>query len=94
MQTMLEGLLKRIDWSNQAPVRFFPLLPNDASQGEKSIVIDPTVAFGRPVVASKSISTSVIAERVDAGEDIRFIARDYDISEDEIKDALAYERAA
>ena len=94
IRDMLESLLERIEWHEGSPVRFFPALPFDVQRKSKSIVIDPRIAFGHPVVASKSVSTGVIADRVNAGEEPMEIARDYGVTEDEIKDALAYELAA
>jgi uncharacterized protein (DUF433 family) len=58
------------------------------------MVIDPRIAFGRPVVASRSITTSTIAERIDAGESLSDIAADYDLAQSEIEQAVVYERAA
>lgn len=94
IREMLESLVERIDWDDRSPVRFFPPLPLESQRRSKSIVIDPRIAFGHPVLASKSISTGVIADRVNAGEELPEIARDYGVTEDEIKDALAYELAA
>jgi uncharacterized protein (DUF433 family) len=46
------------------------------------------------VVGRKGISTSIIAERVDAGEAVDDIAADYDLGPSEIEQAVIYERAA
>jgi len=46
------------------------------------------------VVLRKGISTSTIAERVDAGESVKEIAADYDLVRGEIEQAVVYERAA
>jgi uncharacterized protein (DUF433 family) len=61
---------------------------------ERSIVIDPRIAFGRPVVLRSGVSTFVIAERIDAGETVRDIAADYDLDSSEIEQAALYEWAA
>ena len=50
--------------------------------------------FGKPVIAKKFISTSVIVNRIDAGEDIKDVADDYDLDTQDIDDAIIYERAA
>lgn len=57
----------------------------------KNILIDPLVAFGRPTLAETGIATNVIAGRFRAGESLRIIARDYDVSETQVKEALRYE---
>jgi uncharacterized protein (DUF433 family) len=61
---------------------------------ERPIVIDPRIAFGRPVVVRAGVSPSAIAERIDAGETVEAIAADYDLGPSEIEEAEPYERAA
>jgi uncharacterized protein (DUF433 family) len=58
------------------------------------IAIDPKIAFGRPVVLRKGITTTVIADRIDAGEKVDDLAADYDLKAAEIEQAVVYERAA
>jgi uncharacterized protein (DUF433 family) len=95
MRRLFEAHLKRIEWdSSRFPIRLYPFLSAVAPSEERPIVIDPRIAFGRPVVASKSIATSTIAERVDAGESVKDIAADYDLAPSEIEQAVVYERAA
>lgn len=70
-------------------------LPEEAAQrirpaGPASpVVIDPLVRFGRPSVAG--VSTERLWELSDAGEAIEEIAAGYDLSEDDVRAALAYE---
>jgi uncharacterized protein (DUF433 family) len=45
-------------------------------------------------VRRRSIATSTIAERVDAGESVNDIAADYDLAQSKIEQAVVYERAA
>jgi uncharacterized protein (DUF433 family) len=92
IKAVLDGLVKRIDWERNLPCRFFPLLPNRAAA--RTVVIDPRVSFGRPVIARLGVSTGVIVDRVNAGESPKELAADYGATSDEIMDALAYERAA
>jgi uncharacterized protein (DUF433 family) len=92
IQAVLQGLLQRIEWRRGSPVRFFPVPPNRPDA--KSIVLDPRLSFGRPVLASAGVSTSVIVDRVNAGESADSLAEDYGVGREEIMDALAYERAA
>ena len=53
------------------------------------VVIDPLVRFGRPVVAG--VSTERLWELSDAGESIEEIADGYDLPEEEVRAAVAYE---
>lgn len=95
MRRLFEEHLKRIEWdSSRFPIRLYPFLSASASSAERPIVIDPRIAFGRPVVASRSISTSTIADRLDAGESVDDIAADYDLAQSDIEQAVVYERAA
>jgi uncharacterized protein (DUF433 family) len=95
MRRLFEEHLKRVEWDSfKFPVRLYPFLSAAAPSGECPIVIDPRIAFGRPVVVRKAISTSAIAERVDAGETVDDIAADYDLGRSEIEQAVVYERAA
>src|SRR5882672_8930328 len=93
MRRMFDEHLKRIDWdSSRFPVRLYPFLLASAPSEERPIVIDPRIAFGRPVVQRKGISTTIIAERVDAGESVDDVAADYDLRPLEIEQAIVYER--
>ena len=93
MKLMFEGYLKRIDWENsELPKRFYPLIPG--IDGKRSIVIDPRIAFGRPVTVTNSISTFAIVERIDAGESEQDVAEDYALSIEDIQAAIIYESRA
>jgi uncharacterized protein (DUF433 family) len=58
------------------------------------IAIDPAIAFARPVLLSRGISTRAIVDRIDAGETPQDVAKDYDLTPDEVEQAVLYERAA
>lgn len=53
------------------------------------VVIDPLVRFGQPTVSG--VSTDRLWELSDAGEAIDEIATGYDLSEEEVRAAVAYE---
>ena len=95
MRLLLEVYLKRVEWdSSKFPVRLYPFVLADERNEERSIVIDPRIAFGRPVLLRRGVSTSAIAERIDAGETVEDLAADYDLDPSEIEQAALYERAA
>jgi uncharacterized protein (DUF433 family) len=95
MPEILDAYLHRIDWDLQgAPIRMFPLTRDDYQNAPKLVTIDPVLAFGRPVVERKAITTSVIAERFRAGESMLEIAEDYDLEAFEVEEALRYEALA
>jgi uncharacterized protein (DUF433 family) len=91
MKRILNDYLDRIEWQTDKLIRrLYPYDPNNA----KVIAIDPLISFGKPTITSCSVSTAVIAKRLNAGESVSTLAEDYDISVDEIEVAAAYEIAA
>ena len=95
MRKVFEQHLERVVWDlPQFPVRLYPFLSSDGLGPDRPIAIDPQIAFGRPVVVRKGVSTHAIAERIDAGETVADLAADYDLSPTEIEEAVLYERAA
>jgi uncharacterized protein (DUF433 family) len=95
MRRLFDEHLKRIEWdTSKSPARLYPFISASTPTEERPIVIDPRLAFGRPVVARKGISTSAIVDRVDAGESVEEIAADYELGPSEIEQAIVYERAA
>jgi uncharacterized protein (DUF433 family) len=95
MRHLFNEHLARVEWDEwKFPVRLYPFSSSSAPAASRPIAIDAQIAFGRPVIASRSISTGVIAERIDAGETTTELADDYDLSAREIEEAVLYERAA
>jgi uncharacterized protein (DUF433 family) len=95
LRRVFQEHLKRVEWDEwKFPVRLYPFPVADATGPSRPIAIDPQIAFGRPIVARKGISTGAIADRIDAGESIEALAADYDLTESEIEEAVLYERAA
>ncbi|HVY83400.1 MAG TPA: DUF433 domain-containing protein [Steroidobacteraceae bacterium] len=95
MRRVFEEHLARVEWDEwKFPVRLYPFPSKDNAGPHRPIAIDPQIAFGRPILARKSISTSIIAERIDAGEAVDELAKDYDLTVSEIEEAVLYERAA
>ena len=95
MRQLLEEHLKRIEWDEwQFPVRLYPFLSIETTSAEKPIAIDPTIAFGRPVLIRAGVSTAAIADRIDARETVEELAADYGLTAFEIAQAVLFERAA
>lgn len=95
---LLEAHLRRVEWDPTGfPARLFPIDSYDIdtlNHARKIIVIDPRISFGQPIVASRAIRTSAITGRIEAGEPIEVVARDYRLQRSEIEAALHYEKAA
>lgn len=60
----------------------------------KPIVPDPRISFGRPVVGKAFVSTRAIRDRIDAGEEVEDVARDYELTDQAVEEAVVFERAA
>ncbi|MBI3981724.1 MAG: DUF433 domain-containing protein [Gemmatimonadetes bacterium] len=94
MKRLLQDHLKRVDWDEwQFPVRLYPFPTSEAITPDRPIAIDPTIAFGRPVLVKRGVTTEVIAERIDVGESVEELAADYDVEPADIEQAVVYERA-
>lgn len=95
MRRFFDEHLKRVEWDQQQfPVRLYPFTSGNGPAGKHLVSIDPAIAFGRPVLAHRGISTRAIVERIDAGETIAEVAEDYDLTPPEVEEAVFYERAA
>jgi len=94
VRKLFEAHLARVEWSEMgSAARLYPFIFGEAANS-KPIVIDPAIAFGRPVVARVFLSTRSILERIDAGESVADLATDYDLSVEAIEEAVLFEQAA
>lgn len=86
---ILDRYLDRIERGpNAVPNRFFPYTYDDCP---KLIVMDPRIAYGRPVVDRTRVSTVMIYDRYSGGESLTDIARDYDLDLRAVEEALRCE---
>lgn len=58
---------------------------------KRTILIDPFVSFGKPILKNSGIPTSVLAGRFRAGDSIPILARSYGREESEIREAIEWE---
>ena len=92
IRRLIESSLRRIDRDSFAlPVRLYPFV--NARSDRKTILIDPTISFGQPVVNESGISTANIIRRIDAGESIEEVANDYSLDVQVVEDVILYEKA-
>lgn len=73
------------------PIKLYPFTREHKADEPKTIVIDPYISFGRPVLAGTGIATTIIAQRYKAGESIEELAEDYGRSRSEIEEAIRCE---
>jgi uncharacterized protein (DUF433 family) len=55
------------------------------------VVVNPVISFGRPVLQKSQIPTNTIARAVKAEGSARIVAGLYDISEKQVREAVAFE---
>ena len=91
-----ERTLDRVDFSSEhnRPVRLFPFTrpPSGASVQAKTVLVDPTLSFGRPVLCGAFVRTETIENRFQAGDSIADMAKDYGVAAQQIEEALRFEQ--
>jgi uncharacterized protein (DUF433 family) len=89
---IVERYAKRVEWVGSSPRRLFVFTtrPDLESHDDppKTIVIDPAVAFGQPVVAGTRITAAALFERFEAGETIEALAADFEVTPQQVEDAI------
>lgn len=92
IRALLEAHLRRIEWDAKGvAARLYPRKREPTEP--KFVMIDPAVAFGRPVLAGSGIPTVIVAERYKAGEGIDALAEDYGRQRLDIEEAIRCELA-
>ena len=90
-----ELALTRIERNRHGtPVRLFPFSRTSSAAGQqpKTVVIDPRLGFGRPVLSKVAVLTEIIVDRFNAGDSLSELAGDYGVGEEEIEEALRFEQ--
>lgn len=92
MREVVSAYLRRIERDVKGlPIRLYPFTRKGGAEEPWSVVIDPFVSFGRPVLAGTGIPTAVLAERFKAGDLLEDLATDYGRSPLDIQEALRCE---
>lgn len=94
IKEVLNVHLQRIERDASGLLRFFPFVEKRSPSEPKLIMMNPAVAFGKPVIAGTGISTAVIAARFHGRESISDLAREYDRTEQEIEETVRWESVA
>lgn len=91
--SMLRTHLRRVERDTKGlPIKLFPFtrkLPTDDAPAP--VVIDPTLAFGRPVLAGTAVPTAILADRFKAGDTLQDLAGDYGTPAQAIEEAIRCE---
>lgn len=92
IKELLETYLKRVDRDAKGvALRLYPFTRKRTSNEPRSVVIDPFISFGKPVLAGTGIPTSIVAERYKAGESVSQLSADYGRSDLDIEEAIRCE---
>jgi uncharacterized protein (DUF433 family) len=95
IETVLKGFLQRVVRDAQGlPRRLYPFVAPGVFDDRRVIAIDPRLAYGRPSIESRGISTAILAERRDAGETIEELAESYGLDQADVEEAILYEARA
>lgn len=82
-----DSFLRRVEWDGDVAARWRPHLV----EPDSPVRIDPRRRFGKPSV--RGVSTEVLWEHREAGEDPADIAEDFGLSSKDVRWALSYENA-
>lgn len=89
LEDIIKGYMQRIERdSHGLPIKLYPFSGTGKPDEPKSILIDPQISFGRPILSNISIPVEIIVERYKAGESMRELAGDYECSQEKIEEAV------
>ena len=90
---IVEAHLERVEY-DKGVFRFYPFVRERSATEPKYIVINPSLGFGKPVIAGTGISTAVIASRFNARESVPDLAKEYGLEEKQVEEAIRWETRA
>ncbi len=99
MKEIIGVYLKRIEWDAKGlPIRLYPFTRDTQSKAApasdpRMVVMNPTVSFGRPVIAGTGIPVASIYERYRTGDSVADLARDFRVETSAIEEAIRCEAA-
>jgi uncharacterized protein (DUF433 family) len=93
MADLIRAYLERIERDTRGlPIKLYPFMRSQPPREQpRTVVIDPRVSFGRPVLAGTGIPTAVLAEQFKAGDQPKDLAREYGADEQAVWDAIRCE---
>jgi len=93
MRSLLEAHLRRIERDPQGlPIKLYLFTrKGDPERQPAPVVVDPHVAFGRPVLEGRGVPTAVLADRFKAGDSLSELAEDYGTPSERIEEAIRCE---
>ena len=90
---IVEAHLERVEY-DKGVLRFYPFVRERSAAEPKLILINPSLGFGKPVIAGTGISTAVIASRFNSRESVPDLAKEYGLEPEQIEEAIRWETRA
>jgi uncharacterized protein (DUF433 family)/DNA-binding transcriptional MerR regulator len=82
---MIAPSFKDIEFEAGRAARWWPA-------GERhGILVDPARSFGKPIDAASGVPTNVLADAFKVANSVRNVARDFDVPERSVREAIAFE---
>ena len=92
MREVIADALKRIERDHGGiPIKLYPFTRHSITNAPATVLIDPALSGGRPVIAGTGLAIQIIAERYKLGESISDLAHDYERPGTEIEEAVRCE---
>jgi uncharacterized protein (DUF433 family) len=93
MAELILAYLERVERDGTGlPIKLYPFMRSQPPREQpRTVVIDPKVSFGRPVLAGTAIPTAVLAEQFKAGDQPAALAKAYGAEEQAVWDAIRCE---
>ena len=93
MADLIRAYLERVERDSKGlPIKLYPFIRSQPPREQpRTVVIDPRVAFGRPVVIGTAVPTAVLAEQFKAGDLPATLAKEYGANEEAVWDAIRCE---
>ena len=92
LRKVVEEYLTRIDYGPDGlAIKLYPFTRRGIFDGPRSVVLNPLISFGRPVLANTGVPTEEIADRFHAGEALDELAQDFGVSRAAIEEAIRCE---
>lgn len=90
---LIRSHLQRIDRDAcGVPIGLYPFTRKLTNkEAVKFVIINPYIAFGRPVVVGTAVPTSVLADRFKAGDTLIDLANDYGAQLEAVEEAIRCE---
>jgi len=93
MAEMIMAYLERVERDAKGvPIKLYPFMRSQPLREQpRTVVIDPRVSFGRPVLVGTALPTAVLAEQFKAGDQPKDLAKEYGADEQAVWDAIRCE---